>query len=111
MFWRKKVGIRPSHRLGRILDPEAVRQCPIDANEAAFCILEVNVIDIDDRSSTKSFTIMVGSASEVTGILLLEKRANLDTRLSLLLMALVGNTDEYLLLLIGVAATILEEEK
>ncbi len=41
--------------------------------------LKVTIIDIDERSSTNSFTITVGSASVVTGRLLLEKKTNLET--------------------------------
>ncbi len=41
--------------------------------------LEVKVVDIDNRSSTNSFTITVGSASKVTGPLLEKNKINLET--------------------------------
>ncbi|MCK4647504.1 PKD domain-containing protein [Candidatus Pacearchaeota archaeon] len=39
--------------------------------------LEVRVIDVDNRSSSKIFTITVGSAAEITGILLQKNKINL----------------------------------
>ncbi len=40
--------------------------------------IDVRVIDIYGRSSSKSFEVVVGSASEVTGTLLQKKKANLE---------------------------------
>lgn len=48
-------------------------------NETGSYYLEIKITDIDGKSSSKNFKVVIGSASIITGTLLQEKKTNLNT--------------------------------